>query len=223
MKPGIRIGFAEGVLYRILQTLPGFRVEEKGERGAGGDTAYGECCQEILFEKQRNIRADREAVAVQDMKHTGIGFVVDRVGEYPQGKVGARLAGLAHLGFDKRTEVVERYITAVGVVTLREDDDAAGGGQRNIDIFPLDGDGDFTDSRRKYDALGLVCNPVSHAAKLTLQSWLIKDREKAVNPGGSTAARTVWRSHFSRWSGRKSGASGSMPRAIYFERRALCA
>ena len=87
------------------------------------------------------------------------------------------MARLVHLGLDKRTEVVERYITAVGVVTLREYDDAAGGGQRYIDIFPLDGDGDFTDSRRKYDALGLVCNSVCHAAKVTLQSWLIKDRE----------------------------------------------
>lgn len=211
------------MLNGVFQTLPGFRIEEKGERGAGGDTAHGECCQEILAEKRWNIRADREAVAVKDMKHTGISLVVDRVGKDTQGKVGARLARLVHLGLDKRAEVVERYITAVGVVTLREDDDAAGGGQRDIDIFPLDGDGDFTDSRRKYDALGLVCNPVCHAAKVTLQSWPIKDREKAVNPGGSTAARTDWRSHFSRWSGRKSGASGSMPRAIYFERRALCA
>ena len=77
------------MLYRILQTLPGFRVEEQGERGAGGDTAHGERCQEILAEECRNIHADREAVAVQDMKHTKVSLVVDRVGEHAQCKVGA--------------------------------------------------------------------------------------------------------------------------------------
>ena len=77
------------MLNGVFQTLPGFRVEEKGERGAGGDTAHGERCQEILAEEQRNIRADREAVTVQDMKHTGVSLVVDRVGKDTQGKVGA--------------------------------------------------------------------------------------------------------------------------------------
>ena len=123
----------------------------------------------------KNIRAYREAVAVKDMKHTGVSLVADRVGEYTEGKIADRLSRLAHLGLDKRAEIIERYITAVGVITLREDYDAAGGGQRNIDKIAIDRDGDFADSRRKESALRLVCNPMCHAAKLTLRNERRKD------------------------------------------------
>lgn len=80
--------------------------------------------------------------------------------------------------------MIERYITSVGVVTLREDNDAAGGGKRNIDKIAVDCDSEFADSRRKESALRLVSDAVCHDAKVALHHRHGKDREIAVNPEG---------------------------------------
>ena len=51
-----------------LTSGEGFK--EKRYRRAGGDTAHGECGQEILLEKFRHVCTDREPVAVHDVQNT---------------------------------------------------------------------------------------------------------------------------------------------------------
>lgn len=67
---GIGAGLSERVGDCVSDTLVLFGIEEKRYRGAGGDTAHGESCQEILFEEFRHVGTDRKSVAVHDVEHT---------------------------------------------------------------------------------------------------------------------------------------------------------